>query len=131
MSVADCVGAEVSDVKPKTTGGFYREDAARLASEAARGPRPTGEVPRLAVRPAVAVPMVEPDAPERPRLRPRPASNQNLRAPRIDSYDESDARRAWSAGRVVAWVLLAPWYAATAIGAIGVDLMFLKDMLGF
>lgn len=131
MPVADCVGAEVSDVKPKTTGGFYREDAARLASEAARGPGPAGEAPRPAIRPIVAIPTVEPDAPERPRLRPRPASNQNLRTPRLDGYDKPPERRAWSVGRIIAWVLLAPWYAATAIGAIGVDLMFLKDMLGF
>jgi hypothetical protein len=30
----------------------------------------------------------------------------------------------------VAWVLLAPWYMATVVGTIGIDVLFIKDMLG-
>jgi hypothetical protein len=125
--VADCVGAEVLDVKPKTTGGFYREDAVRLASEAARTPRrgapPLPTLPRDAAAPAI-------DPEERGRLKPRPASNQNLRTPRPMADDEPDEPRSRKLGRTVAWVLLAPWYMATVVGTIGIDVLFIKDMLG-
>jgi len=125
--VADCVGAEVLDVKPKTTGGFYREDAVRLASEAARTPK-RGALPPLARPSDAVVPSIEPD--ERVRLKPKPASNQNLRAPHPIS-DDLDEPRNWTPGRVVAWVLLAPWYAVAVVGTIGIDVLFIKDMLGF
>jgi hypothetical protein len=122
-------------VKPKSTGGFYREDAARLASEAARtplqqevAPAPAApEPPRAPVQPAI--PQIEVD---RPRLRPDPADNQNVRRPRpVTRLDEDDDEpRHWGVGRIVAWVLLAPWYVTMAAAAIGVDVLFVKDLLG-
>lgn len=125
--VADCVGAEVLDVKPKTTGGFYREDAVRLASEAARIPKRGSQLP-----PARQIDTASPsiDLDERVRLKPRPASNQNLRTPRPIADDEGDERRSRTFGRTVAWMLLAPWYAVTVVGTIGIDVLFIKDMLG-
>ena len=131
-------------VKPKSTGGFYREDAARLASEAARAPRqpdvalaaaapePTAAAPepppqRVPVEPAI--PSIEVD---RPRLRPEPPDNQNVRRPRpVAHVDDDDEPQRWGPGRIVAWILLAPWYATIAVAAIGVDVLFVKDLLGF
>lgn len=138
-------------VKPKSTGGFYREDAARLASEAARVPKQQ-EVPLgpAAPAPVTAAPASIAAAPEpppqripaepaipaieidRPRLRPDPADNQNVRRPRpVTELDEDDEPRRWGIGRIIAWVLLAPWYVAMAAAAIGVDVLFVKDLLGF
>ena len=69
---------------------------------------------------------------DRPRLRPDPADNQNTRRPRpVAGVDEDDEPRRWGVGRVIAWILLAPWYAAMAAAAIGVDVLFVKDLLGF
>lgn len=122
-------------VKPKSTGGFYREDAARLASEAARtptqqdvAPAPAAPEPQRAPE-QPAIPQIEVD---RPRLRPDPADNQNVRRPRpVTRLDEDDDEpRRWGAGRVVAWLLLAPWYAVMAAAAIGVCVLFVKDLFG-
>ena len=124
-------------VKPKGTGGFYREDAARLASEAARAPKqqqeaapvpatPEPPAPSPSARPVI--PAIEVD---RPRLRPDPADNQNVRRPRpVAEVDDADEPHRWGFGRVVAWILLAPWYVTMVVAAIGVDVLFVKDLLG-
>lgn len=132
-------------VKPKSTGGFYREDAARLASEAARAPRQPDialapaalELAAAVQEPAPQRPPVEPAIPpievDRPRLRPDPPDNQNVRRPRpVARVDESeDEPHRWGPGRILAWILLAPWYVTMAVAAIGVDVLFVKDLLGF
>lgn len=123
-------------VKPKSTGGFYREDAARLASDAARTPRqqdaapaPAAPQPQQPLPAQPAIPAIEVD---RPRLRPDPADNQNVRRPRpVGRSDEDDELRGWGVGRIIAWILLAPWYVTMAAAAIGVDVLFVKDLLGF
>ena len=131
-------------VKPKSTGGFYREDAARLASEAAFTPKQQDVVPAPAApEPKAAAPEppperapVEPAIPsievDRPRLRPDPPDNQNVRRPRpVAEFDDDDEPRRWGVGRVIAWILLAPWYVTMAAASIGVDVLFVKDLLGF
>ena len=76
-----------------------------------------------------AIPAIEVD---RPRLRPDPADNQNVRRPRpVGRSDEDDELRGWGVGRIIAWILLAPWYVTMAAAAIGVDVLFVKDLLGF
>jgi hypothetical protein len=121
--------------------GFYRGDAARLVTEAARLP----VEPVLAIEPerisepdpspaiaAIGAPAVVLDDPQRPLLSPEPPTNQNLRAPRPQpeelEYDEEPPR--WKLGRAIAWVLLAPWYGAIAVASVGVDVLFIKDLLG-
>ncbi len=125
------------DVKPKTTG-FYREDAARLAVEAARVPTEARQSEPLPgpVAPAAPVlaapasaPIIRIDEPERPLLAPEPATNQNLRATRPATVEPE--HRPLGFGKIVAWVLLAPWYVAMAAAAVGVDVLFVKDLLGF
>ena len=122
-------------VKPKNAGGFYREDAARLASDAARTPKQQDVAPAPAApepQPLPAQPTIPAIEVDRPRLRPDPADNQNTRRPRpVAGVDEDDEPRRWGVGRVIAWILLAPWYAAMAAAAIGVDVLFVKDLLGF
>ena len=121
------------DVKPKTTG-FYREDAARLAIEAARVPqetKPSEPAPEaVPVAPPAAAPAIRIDEPERPLLAPEPATNQNLRATKPLAI-EPEPRQRPGLGKIVAWVLLAPWYVAMAAVAVGVDVLFVKDLFGF
>ena len=45
--------------------------------------------------------------------------------------EDDDEVHHWSVGRVVAWILLAPWYVAMAVASVGVDILFVKDLLGF
>lgn len=121
------------DVKPKATG-FYREDAARLAAEAARVPADEKQSETAPVAPVVAAPAAAPvirvDEPDRPLLAPEPATNQNLRARRPVAVDP-EPHQPLGFGKIVAWVLLAPWYVAMAAAAVGVDVLFVKDLLGF
>ena len=125
------------DVKPKTTG-FYREEAARLALDAARVPpatKPSEPAPIAAapVAPVVPTPKAAPvivlDEPQRPLLAPEPATNQNLRATRPEIAEPEPHQRI-GLGKIVAWVLLAPWYVTMAAAAVGVDVLFVKDLLG-
>lgn len=128
------------DVKPKTTGGFYRGDAAWLASQAARPKENAASLPieedrpeqvRPPTRQMSSPPRIELDMPDRPPLRPAQAVNQNQRRVRDLGDDEPDADgRGWGAARVVAWVLLAPFYVVTAVGSIGIDVMFVRGLLG-
>lgn len=117
------------NAKVGATGGFYRDDAARLASEAARQPdRPVGSVSQ----PAAIAPAVLLDEPARPPLRPGPARNQNTTPALGERFEETaEPRRHLGFGRILAWLLLAPLYAATAVASIGLDAMFVKELLGF
>jgi hypothetical protein len=120
-------------VNAKTgSSGFYREDAARLASEAARLPQPPLEAPQPA-RGAqrAAAPAVLLDEPQRPPLMPEPAMNQNERpqAPQFAGLDADDDDRRSGLARVVAWVLLAPLYSATLVGSVGLNVMFIRGLL--
>ena len=45
--------------------------------------------------------------------------------------DDDEEPRRWGFGRIVAWILLAPWYVAMVVAAVGVDVLFVKDLLGF
>ena len=129
----------------KATTGFYRGDAARLVSEAARLPTEPVEAPEpepipepaAAAEPvpppaAIGAPAVVLDEPQRPLLRPEPPTNQNLCAPRPqpEELDYEDEPSRWTAGRIVAWILLAPWYVVIAAASVGLDALFVKDMLG-
>ncbi|MEO8758348.1 MAG: hypothetical protein ABI398_11440 [Devosia sp.] len=116
----------------KPVSGFYSDEAVRIVSDAARAPQ-------QAAKPASAEPVAPPprppiafdvllDEPKRPPLTPEPAINQNDAVPRPQAYPPEPRRV--SMGRVVAWVLLAPWYAAMLVGALGIDAMFVKDLLG-
>ncbi len=127
------------DSRTKATG-FYRGDAARLVSEAARlpaepaqlqDPDPIAEVPPAPSAAVAPTPAVTLDEPQRPPLAPQAPTNQNIRAPRpepVDFDDDEPAR--WTTGRILAWILLAPWYATIAIAALGVDVLFVKDLFG-
>jgi hypothetical protein len=123
------------DSRTKATG-FYRGDAARLVSEAARLPAEPAQVPEQqpiaeAAPAVVPTPAVTLDEPQRPLLAPEPPTNQNIRAPRPDpiEFDDDEPAR-WTTGRIVAWILLAPWYATIAVAALGVDVLFVKDLFG-
>jgi hypothetical protein len=69
------------------------------------------------------------DEPQRPLLAPEPATNQNLRATRPEIAEPEPHQRI-GLGKIVAWVLLAPWYVTMAAAAVGVDVLFVKDLLG-
>lgn len=117
------------DGKTKATG-FYREDAARIVSEAARLPQaaPDGnasKAPPLVVEPQA--PAISIDDPQRPLLKPEPALNQNLRPRREYVAEEPESR--WGVARVLAWIVFAPWYVAMVFVSLGIDALFIKDML--
>ena len=109
-----------------------------LASEAARvsptKPSEPAPVSTTTAAPSVPLPTVAPtiriDEPERPLLAPDPATNQNLHAARPLAA-ELEPRRRLGVGKIVAWVLLAPWYVTMAAVAVGVDVLFVKDLFGF
>ena len=123
------------DGTAKTTGNFYRDDAARVALEAAL--RPAQIDSAAPQRDASYVPPVLLIEPQRPLLKPQPAINQNTPQPedrrevagdvQIDSDDDSRWDSAW---RIVAWVVLAPWYLGVALAALGIDILFAKDLIG-
>ena len=117
------------DGRTKATG-FYREDAARIVSEAAKLPQtaPEAGVSQAQPQPAESqAPVISIDDPQRPLLRPEPALNQNLRATR--NYPDERPERQWSAARVLAWIVFAPWYLAMIVVALGIDVLFIKDLL--
>lgn len=68
------------------------------------------------------------DEPERPPLMPEPAVNQNQRPAQLSDLDIDQDRRVGLA-RIVAWVLLAPFYAATLVGSVGLNVMFIRGLL--
>jgi hypothetical protein len=127
--------AKSVDVKTKSVGGFYSEEAARIVSEAARAQQPapiaTAPIapPAPPARLAPTIPAVLPDEVQRPPLTPEPAINQNLVAPRPLPI-EDEPREPIGIGRIVAWIILAPWYLAMIAAAIGIDALFVKDLLG-
>ena len=117
------------DSKTKSVGGFYSEEAARIVSEAARAQAPSPAVPPAPApaAPAPIAPAVMLGEPQRPPLTPEPAINQNLVAPRPAPIALEPRL---SVGRVVAWIILAPWYLAMIAAAVGIDALFVKDLLG-
>lgn len=120
--------------------GFYRGDAARLVSEAARLPADdlaeaaaVAEAPLVSATAAsIGAPAVVLDDPQRPPLSPEPPTNQNLRVarPRAEELVDEEEPSSWAVGRVVAWILLAPWYVAVAVASVGLDVMIVKDLFG-
>ena len=120
--------------------GFYRGDAARLVSEAARLPADdlaeaaaVAEAPLVSATAAtIGAPAVVLDDPQRPPLSPEPPTNQNLRVarPRAEELVDEEEPSSWGVGRVVAWILLAPWYVAVAVASVGLDVMIVKDLFG-
>jgi hypothetical protein len=100
-------------VKTRTTG-FYRDDAARIAAQAARIAPP--DEPVLRPRPAESrTPQILLDEPSRPPLAPEPAINENRATPRRSSQPPMPERR--PVGRIIAWVVIAPFYAAGILGS--------------
>ena len=120
--------------------GFYRGDAARLVSEAARLPADdlaeaaaVAEAPLVSATAAtIGAPAVVLDDPQRPPLSPEPPTNQNLRVarPRAEELVDEEEPSSWAVGRVVAWILLAPWYLAVAVASVGLDVLIVKDLFG-
>ena len=111
-------------VEPETAGGFYREEAARLASEAAKAP------PRQPVKPPKnSAPAVRLDGRERAALRPQPAVNQNIIGD--DAIEARPLPPRPNILRTFAWIVLSPWYAVMVIASLGIDAWFIKDLLGF
>jgi hypothetical protein len=111
---------------------FYRGEAALLAAEAAArlAPQPRqSEPPLRPANPAPAAPPISLPEPDRPPLAPQPALNQNVEAP--PPAARRAERRRPRLGRTLAWVVLAPWYAAMAVASVGVDVLFVKGLLGF
>ena len=123
------------DLKTKSVGGFYSEEAAAIVSEAARAQQPAPKSAALAgpaaplTAPAPAIPPVMLDEPQRPPLTPEPAINQNFVAPR-PAIGEPEPGQRVGIGRIVAWIVLAPWYLAMVAAAVGLDVLFVKDLLG-
>jgi hypothetical protein len=138
-------------LKTRVTGDFYREDAARIASEAARLRPASAE---KSAKPPEAAPAYVPpvllDEPQRPLLVPEPPLNQNAarrepelvtprseslapprrrEEPRTERYEEERPRPSFL--RTVAWIVLLPLYLGVAAAAIGVNVLFVKDLLGF
>jgi hypothetical protein len=113
-------------VKPEGSGGFYREEAARLASEAARRPFPP-EAAASAV-PAYVPPVLTVE-PERPLLAPEPATNQNLKVPLAPVTDRDD-RQPFGVGRVLARAILLPLYLVVGAVSLGIIGLFVKGLLG-
>jgi hypothetical protein len=115
-------------VKPETTGGFYREEAVRLASDAARAP----QQPAKAEQPApVYVPPILAVEPARGPLVPELPSNQNAAADlRRSQYEAELERPRRSVGRVLALIVMLPLYLVVGALSIGIIALFVKDLLG-
>jgi hypothetical protein len=114
----------------KTSGGFYRDEAARLVSEAARAPQRATELARPPSH--INEPYIPPvmlEEPMRPPLTPDPAYNENQRSER-PRRGESRTGSSRAIAQLVARVMLAPWFVAVAVAAIGIDVMFIKALLG-
>jgi hypothetical protein len=107
-------------VEPKTAGGFYREEAVRLASEAAKAPQERSPKSSKTTAPHGRPARREP-------LRPQRAVNQNIVGD--EPIEAGPPRR--SPLRLMARIVIAPWYAAILVGSVGVDAWFIKDLLGF
>jgi hypothetical protein len=114
-------------VKPES-GGFYREEAARLASEAARAQKPPPPPEPVRPAPPPYVPPVLRAEPDRPALAPEPASNQNYTTD--DDGRARAERRPWTAGRIIAWIVLLPLYVVMAAVSIWLIGLFIKGLLG-
>ncbi|MEP7241856.1 MAG: hypothetical protein ABI697_13305 [Devosia sp.] len=103
--------------KASRAGGFYRDDAARLVSEAARALQPE-PVPQA---PGHGTPVIHVAEPNRPPLSPRPALNQN--GPELVLSMRRPLR--W----FVAWLLLTPLYLAVAAVSLVVIVAIFHNLL--
>ena len=146
----------------KAAGGFYSEEAARLALEAAtRQQQPAAPAPEPAEPGAKYVPSILLEEPQRPLLKPQPAINQNVQparteptldddvrparplrrsetitededvrparaARRRETYDDDEDHAPLGVAKVVAWIILAPWYLAMLAAALGVIGLFAR-----
>ncbi len=128
--------------KTRSTG-FYTDDAARLAADAARvsatapqpaaPPSPTARTAqRIEPQAPVPAPAISIDEPSRPALRPEPARNQNATPVAVpaDRRAADAPRRPMRPGRLVARVLLAPLYIALALASVALLVIAGKDLLG-
>ena len=121
----------------QSTGGFYRDEAARLVSEAARAPWETENIvpeqPVPAAPPQPFIPEIMLEEPRRAPLTPEPPRNQNLRdtRPVADDHDEDeDDDHAPSLIRRIARLALLPIYLVVALASVGVVILFAKSVLG-
>lgn len=137
-------------VNGRAAGGFYSEEAARLALEAAKRPQqPAAPAAEKDIGPAPAfIPPVLLEEPRRPPLAPEPAINQNgntlraeptleprdraaarLRRPVVSILPEAaDERRRPTFARIVAWIILAPWYLAMIAATVAVIGLFVRNL---
>lgn len=131
IQVACCVECGADLVSAKTgVSGFYRDDAANIAAEAARA---SPAVP-LETTPAGPVgerspPRMMPDVPARPPLAPEPAINQN-------EHDRSrpaapPPRRPASLVRTLAIIFLVPLYIVVASASAMILVLAAKVFLHF
>jgi hypothetical protein len=154
-----CAGGHQLGVNGKATDGFYSDEAARLALEAARRPQQPAapalkaveQPPKLAeAAPPAYVPPILLDEPQRPPLSPEPALNQNSRRERAEPILDAPARparplrraeiylgdddagddRHVSIARVIAWVILGPWGLAMLAASLAILALFARNLVG-
>ncbi len=110
------------DRKSRATGAVYRDEAVDLVAAAARRERfVEPDTSSLARRDRVP-----PVRAEEPLSYPSPVGfNDNV------DYGDTREVRQFSVARLVAWIVIAPWYLLVALASIGVDFLFLRTLLGF
>lgn len=109
------------DGKSNAAGAVYRDEAADLVAAAARGEQ------LAEAGPFMRRPKAPPVRPEQPLSYGPPVGlNDN-------TYDDVPSRevRQFSVARLVAWIVIAPWYLLVAAGSIGIDFLFARTLLGF
>jgi hypothetical protein len=107
---------------------MYQDEAADLMEAAAREESADAE-PFDFAPPPFEAPPVQPPISRRPLPYPEPVGiNDNLQ--RYGQLRPISERPRVSVARIVAWIIVAPWYATVAITSIGVDFFFAKSLLG-
>ena len=115
-------------VDSRPTGSVYKGEAAQVAYQAAR----LSATPPAPARVSEAnvAPPVELDA-KRPLPYPEPvALNDNSDPERAPVQRQQVTTRLHATARRLAWLLILPLYVAVALAAIGIDVLFVKDLMG-
>lgn len=100
---------------------MYRDEAADLMAAAARREQfAEPEDVRFSRRPAAP-----PVRPEAPLSYPSPVGlNDN------EDFEPVAEVRQFSVPRLVAWIVIAPWYLTVALASFSVDFLFARTLLG-
>lgn len=110
------------DSKSRAAGAVYRDEAADLVAAAARREQFAEPGPATFSRRA----KVPPVRAEEPLSYPSPVGfNDN-----VDYSSTHREVRQFSLARLVAWIVIAPWYLLVALGSIGIDVLFARTLLG-